>query len=76
MRSNRNITGDNWFSSVKLFDKLEENRLTFVGTMCKNKRDIPPEFLPHRNRCEGSSLFGCTNSTTLASYVKKKTKLL
>lgn len=36
MKTNRNITGDNWFSSVELVDKLKEHGLTYVGTMRKN----------------------------------------
>lgn len=32
--SNRNVTADNWFSSMELLDFLEEKKLTYVGT-CK-----------------------------------------
>lgn len=72
LKTNRNITGDNWFSSIELVDKLKQNGLTYVGTLRKNKREIPPEFLPHKNRPSGSTLFGYTKSKTLASYVPKK----
>lgn len=30
MRSNRNITGDNWFSSIELVDKLKKDGLKDV----------------------------------------------
>lgn len=74
MKTNRNITGDNWFSSVELVDKLKEHGLTYVGTMRKNKREVPKEFLPHKTRSEGSSIFGFTNDKTLVSYIPKKNK--
>jgi hypothetical protein len=42
----RNITIDNWFTSVKLVDvMLLNHRLTILGTIRKNKREIPPLFL-------------------------------
>lgn len=43
--TNRNVTADNFFSSIELLDQLEERRLTYVGTMRKNKKEIPNEFL-------------------------------
>lgn len=33
--SNRNVTADNWFSSIELVNILKEKRLTFVGTLKK-----------------------------------------
>lgn len=72
--THRNITGDNWFSSIELVDKLKENGLTYVGTVRKNKREVPPEFLPHKTRPIGSTLFGFTNDKTLVSYVPQKNK--
>lgn len=72
--TNRNITGDSWFSSVELADKLLQNGLTYVGTMRKNKREIPREFLPNKNRLVGTSLFGFVQDKTLVSHVPKKNK--
>lgn len=73
--SNRNITGDNWFTSVSLAKRLlQEKQLTYVGTIRKNKREIPREFLPNKNRAENSSLFGFETTCSLVSYCPKKNK--
>lgn len=73
--TNRNITGDNWFSSVPLaYSLLREKKLTYVGTLRKNKREIPQQFLANKNREEKSTLFGFQEQCTIASYVPKKNK--
>lgn len=72
--SNRNLTADNWFSSVELVDVLQSKQLTYVGTLKKNKRQIPKEFLPSRFREVGSSVYGFTKTTTMVSYVPKRNK--
>ncbi|XP_066253838.1 piggyBac transposable element-derived protein 4-like [Euwallacea similis] len=73
-RTNRNITAENWFSSVSLVKKLlTEKRLTYVGTMRKNKREIPVEFLPKKERKEYTSLFGFQD-LIIVSYCSKKNK--
>ena len=74
MNSCRNITMDNWFTSVPLAEKLLERKLTCVGTIKKNKPDIPHKFLPQRERAELSSLFGFEGDKTLVSFVPKKDK--
>jgi len=42
--------------------------------MKQNKREIPQEFKPARQRDENSSIFGFTKYLTLKSYVPKKNK--
>lgn len=46
--SNRNITCDNWFTSVPLAIKLceEEKLMTMIGFLRKNKAEVPPNVLP------------------------------
>lgn len=73
-QTNRNITADNWFSSVELARTLRENGLTYVGTIKKNKREIPSNFLPNRRRPAGDALYGFTEDLTLLSYSAKKGK--
>ncbi|CAH1986691.1 unnamed protein product [Acanthoscelides obtectus] len=73
-KSGRNITADNYFSSVPLANELYINHhLTYVGTLRKNKRDIPPELLQVKNRPVHSTMcaFG---KCTLTSYIPKKHK--
>ena len=48
----RNITLDNWFTSCDLAEKMLRHQITLIGTLRKNKRHIPPEFLDLRNRDE------------------------
>jgi len=39
--TNRNVTADNWYTSIEVVDKLKKIGLTYVGTIKKNKRQIP-----------------------------------
>ena len=72
--TNRNVTGDNWFTSIQLISELKSVGLTYVGTMRKNKREIPKQFLPNRTREEKSSFFGFTHDKTIVSFVLKKNR--
>lgn len=72
--TNRNITADNWFSSIELVTELGKRKLTYTGTLKKNKREIPKEFYPDKTREVGSSKYGYTKDMTLLSYVPKKSK--
>ncbi|KAG5885267.1 hypothetical protein JTB14_025964 [Gonioctena quinquepunctata] len=45
-----NLTADNWYTSIQAARMLKEKGLTFVGTMKKNKREIPSAFLPSKAR--------------------------
>ncbi|GBP85250.1 PiggyBac transposable element-derived protein 4 [Eumeta japonica] len=72
--SNRNVTTDNWYSSIELSEELKNKGLTTVGTLKKNKAVIPKEFLPNKNKPINSSIFGFTKECTLVSFVPKKNK--
>ncbi|KAF9413504.1 hypothetical protein HW555_008299 [Spodoptera exigua] len=55
---NMNITMDNWFSSLRTAKQLFENGTTMVGTVRKDKREVPREFRVARGNPLHSSKFG------------------
>lgn len=73
-RTNLNVTADNWFPSVKFVDQLRDRVLTFVGTLNKNKKEVPTEFSPQKERRVQSAVYGFHDDTTLLSIVPKKNK--
>jgi hypothetical protein len=72
--SGRNIIGDNFFSSIHLVRCLEQRKLTYLGTIRKNKPELPLAFQPSRHRAVESSMFGFHKEVTVVSYVPKKNK--
>lgn len=74
IKTRGNIKVDNWYTSTELVNELLKRELTCVGTMKKNKRCIPPEFLPSRRRPVQSSIFGFQSQSTLVSHVPKPNK--
>lgn len=76
--SKRNLTMDNWFTSVPLAEELLKPpyNLTLVGTLRSNKREIPKEMANTRTRPVGSSVFGFDKELTLVSYKPKSNKVV
>ena len=73
-KSGRNITMDNWFSSIPLAKKLlKEHNLTSVATLRKSKMEIPPIFISKGTDVH-SSQFGFCENITLVSYTPKRDK--
>ena len=73
--SGRNVTVDNWFTSYPLAQELRQQyKMTLVGTIRKNKREIPAQFVATRGRSQFSSIFGHQKDVTLVSYIPKKNK--
>ncbi|XP_038551150.1 piggyBac transposable element-derived protein 4-like [Micropterus salmoides] len=74
----RNVTCDNFFTSYELGQRLLERGLTMLGTVRKNKPELPPALVATKGRPVFSSQFAFTGatakSTTLVSYVPKKNK--
>lgn len=70
--SYRGVTTDNVFTSVALAESLLVNGLTLTGTLPKNNKDIPPQFLADKSKAIYSSNFGFNNNLTLVSYVPKR----
>nr|CAI5823461.1 unnamed protein product [Callosobruchus analis] len=73
-RTNRNITLDNWFTSVGLTNSLREVGLTVVGTLRKNKPEIPPEFL--KPKISTPNRFAFTQDVVLVSHTPRKNKVV
>lgn len=68
---------DNWFTSIPLMSELlEDYQLTVVGTIRKNKPEIPPCFAATRGREACSTYFGFQPNGTLVSYSPKKGKVV
>ena len=70
----RNLTTDNWYTSYTLAMSLLQDKMTLVGTLKKNKREIPAEFLPNKQKPISSSMFGFQKHATLVSFTPKKNK--
>ena len=54
----RNVTADRFFSSVPVAEALLERRTTLVGTMMKNKKEIPPIHHERREQFDSTFVFG------------------
>lgn len=75
-KTNRNVTFDNWFTSYELVHHLlSKHKLTSVGTLRKNKKQIPPEFTKAR-KCVFTSQFAFQKDITLVSHIPKKNKVV
>ncbi|KFM67616.1 PiggyBac transposable element-derived protein 4, partial [Stegodyphus mimosarum] len=70
--SGRNLTTDSWYTGYELAQELLKNKITMVGTLRQNKREIPPEYLV--KKALYSSVFGFQKETTILSYSAKKNK--
>jgi hypothetical protein len=71
--SGRNVTVDNWFTSVPLAMKLlKDHNLALLGTIRKNKKEIPPQLVQTRNKAVNTSIFRFQKEITMVSYVPKK----
>lgn len=62
--SNRNVTTDNWFT-----EELTNRKLTLVGTLRKNKKEIPPSML--KSAPAGSSRFMYQDDKMILSFNPK-----
>ena len=69
----RNVTTDNFFTSVKLADKLEKKKTTIVGTMNRIRREIPPEIKSSKAPLHSTTVLKRKN-LTLTVYQGKPSK--
>lgn len=73
-QTHRNMTTDNWFTSVPLVADLLGCGMTLVGTVRGNKKEIPLQMKDISNRKLGSSAFLFTKEMTLVSYIPTTSK--
>ena len=76
INSHRTITVDNYFTSMELADELLERNLTIVGTMRRNKRELPQNMLYARRIDVQKTKFLYQRDKILVSYVPKPRKLV
>ncbi|CAH2107935.1 unnamed protein product [Euphydryas editha] len=74
--SGRNITMDNYFTSLPLAKFLLSWNLIIVGTLKNNKAYIPPAMAASKTREQLSTVFGFHEKVTMCSYVPKKRKVV
>lgn len=76
--SGRNITTDNFFTSLALARKLKTKQLTLVGTVRHSRREIPKSLTDHRHKNLYSStfVFSEVDRMLLVSYKAKPSKTI
>lgn len=73
----RNITVDNFFTSVKLANALKQKRTTLVGTLNKVRKEVPAELKCYSGDLHSTKLFkSCDMSLTVYQGKKSKHVLL
>ena len=70
------VVTDNFFTSIELARKLCQKNLTLLGTIRRNKKEIPKELLQTKNRQVNSSVFAFHQEEpcVVVSYLAKKDK--
>lgn len=74
--SGRNVVMDNFFTSHLLATSLLQHRLTILGTVRLNRRDIPPYIrsLEGRNALSSQFAYDHDNKIIMVSYIPKRNK--
>lgn len=74
----RNITCDNFFTSYHLAEELQKRKNTIVGTIRKNRKEIPPILLQMKNKPNFHSefVFEPNVRCTMVSYVPRKNRFV
>ena len=72
--SGRNVTTDNFFTTMELAKVLNSWNMTSVGTVRKNKKFLSSNMQPTKERPVYSTNFAYHRDATVCSYVPKKKK--
>jgi hypothetical protein len=70
----RNVTTDNFFTSLALARDLKQKRLTLVGTMRHNRKELPSKIKEIKDRQVSSSVHFYKEEAVLVSYKPKPGK--
>lgn len=70
-KTGRNITCDNFFTSISLARKLLSKKLTIVGTLRRNRGELPTEFVNAKNREPYSTIFSFQENAMILSKEKQ-----
>ena len=74
-KTDRNVICDNFFTSLNLARKLSLERMTLVGTIRSNKREVPKELLEVKQKKFHKSTFAYSeDGIQMVSYKAKKNK--
>lgn len=72
----RGVTTDNFFTSYGLSQELLRKKLSLVGTLRKNRSELPPISMPSKEREVNSSIYAFRDDACLVSYVPKRNKAI
>jgi hypothetical protein len=72
--SGRNVTTDQYFKSYDLATVLLQRNLTLVGTLNRNRVEVPNALLRSRHRQDKETLFCHSGEIMLLSHVPRKNK--
>lgn len=70
--TNRNVTGDNQYSSYELVSEIKRLGLTHVDTVRKNKEELLQKFVSTKVRPKDDSMFGFQSNRIIISYIPQK----
>ena len=75
LKPGHRLFGDNFFSSVKLCNKLRNDfGISYLGTLRKIRREIPEYLLKIKGISPYTSTFLFNNDITLVSYIARKNR--
>ena len=68
----RNLTGDNWFTSLELVNELRNGNTSYIGTVRHNSRGLPPIAKQTANRVKkDTKVYYNDDATVLISFWDK-----
>ncbi|XP_073532535.1 uncharacterized protein [Phyllobates terribilis] len=76
LKKGRNVTTDNYFTSVKLAKQLKSKGTTIVGTLNKIRREVPKEIKSMKEELYNTKVFRNEDNFTLTVYQGKPKKML